>query len=343
MISSYTSWQPLEEVIVGNCYPGDYFDYLPNKKVSDQLKKILDETEEDLDYLSHVCQQFGATVQRPDIMSKDQFQEHQINHGEATMPPLTPRDWQISMGDKLLVTTPMEEMHTIINQYEKDNPGSVIDPFDRKWNPDVLMNGAVASCVVRVGTDVFFDNSDWWTPEQTEWVRQNVLDDRYTIHEARTEGHGDAVFAILKPGVILSTYHADDLDLDSEFPGWDILRVGTSNLQEALALGKFKEENFNGQWYVQGTKPTDEFSHYVDKYLKNWTGEAEETVFDVNCLVLDESHVIMSSTKPEIETFLKKHNIEPIVVPLRHRYFWDGGISCCTQDIRRKGGLESYL
>jgi hypothetical protein len=28
---------------------------------------------------------------------------------------------------------------------------------------------------------------------------------------------------------------------------------------------------------------------------------------------------------------------------LRHSYFWDGGISCCTQDIRRRGGLETYL
>ena len=340
MISSYTSWQPLEEVIVGRSYPGDYFDYLPDKKIADQMKIILEETEEDLDYLQHVCEEFGAVVKRPDIISKDKFQEHQIEHGEATMPPLTPRDWQITLGEKLLVTTPMEELKSVRKDYD---PESIVDPFGGVWNPDTVMNGAVASCVVRVGTDVFFDNSDWWSPEQTEWVRENVLDDRYTIHEARTEGHGDAVFAILKPGVILSSYHADDLHLDKEFPGWDVLRIGQSSLQEALAIGKFKEENFNGQWYVQGTNPTDQFSHYVDKYLKNWTGEVEETVFDVNCLVLDESHVILSSTKPEVETFLKKHNIEPIVVPLRHRYFWDGGISCCTQDIRRKGGLESYL
>ena len=340
MISSYTSWQPLEEVIIGRCYPGDYFDYLPNKKVSSQLKKILEETEEDLEYLSYVCEQFGATVQRPDIISKDVFQEHQIEKGEATLPPLTPRDWQITLGEKLLVCAPLDEMKPVLSNYD---PKHIVDPFNGVWTEDVILSTANASCIVRVGTDIFFDNSEWWTAEQTDWVKENVLDDRYTVHEAVTEGHGDSVFAILKPGVILSSYHADDLNLEKEFPGWDILRIEQSSLQEAMALGKFKEENFNGQWYVQGTKPTDEFSQYVDTYLKNWTGYAEETVFDVNCLVLDESHVIMSSTKPEVETFLKKHNIEPIVVPLRHRYFWDGGISCCTQDIRRKGGLESYL
>ncbi len=41
--------------------------------------------------------------------------------------------------------------------------------------------------------------------------------------------------------------------------------------------------------------------------------------------------------------FCKKHQIEPIICELRHKYFFDGGISCCTQDIRRRGELETYL
>ena len=41
--------------------------------------------------------------------------------------------------------------------------------------------------------------------------------------------------------------------------------------------------------------------------------------------------------------FCKKHQINPIISELRHSYFWDGGISCCTQDLRRRGGLETYL
>jgi hypothetical protein len=35
-------------------------------------------------------------------------------------------------------------------------------------------------------------------PHQTEWIVQNVLGPEYRIHEAITDGHGDAVFAILK-------------------------------------------------------------------------------------------------------------------------------------------------
>jgi len=59
--------------------------------------------------------------------------------------------------------------------------------------------------------------------------------------------------------------------------------------------------------------------------------------------VLDEQHVIFSGYNKEVWDFCARHNIEPIICELRHKYFWDGGISCCTQDIRRKGGLESYL
>ena len=50
-VSSYTSWQPLEEVIVGKAYTPDYFDFIDNTQVRDQLQQILFETNEDLDNL----------------------------------------------------------------------------------------------------------------------------------------------------------------------------------------------------------------------------------------------------------------------------------------------------
>ena len=56
MISSYTSWQPLEEVIVGSCYPGHYFDFLDDKNVSNQLEHILNETTEDLNNLQQIIE-----------------------------------------------------------------------------------------------------------------------------------------------------------------------------------------------------------------------------------------------------------------------------------------------
>ena len=57
MINSYTSWQPLEEVIVGRAYSPDYFDFIDNPQVRNQLQQILSETEEDLNNLQRTIEQ----------------------------------------------------------------------------------------------------------------------------------------------------------------------------------------------------------------------------------------------------------------------------------------------
>ena len=41
--------------------------------------------------------------------------------------------------------------------------------------------------------------------------------------------------------------------------------------------------------------------------------------------------------------FLKKHNVEPVYVPWRHRYFWDGGLHCITLDLYREGTQKDYF
>jgi hypothetical protein len=346
IISSYTSWQPLEEVIVGKVYTSDHFQYIDDSHVRAQLGQILDESNEDLDNLQKVIEQYGATVRRPDLPPVDyilKMKSNNVRKMEIPLPPLTPRDWQITLGEKLLRVLHVPDMNTICNGYNAIQPGSVIDPHGRDYNSSHVLVDAVASCIVRVGTDVFFDNSEWLTDQQMEWVRDNVLDSRYRVRRCQTNGHGDAVFAILKPGVILSSMHDADINYKETFPGWEVCKVEDSTIMAAMAVGTFKRENFNDRWYVQEAQSSGQFAKFVDTYLTKWTGYVKETVFDVNCLVLDEQHVIFSSYNKQVFDFCKAHKIEPIVSDLRHKYFWDGGISCCTQDIRRRGGLETYL
>jgi hypothetical protein len=339
MINSYTSWQPLTDVIVGRAYSPDYFDFIENAQVRNQLQQILSETEEDLDNLQKTIEQYGARVRRPTLMDKHVFQQQQIQGNGAPLPPLTPRDWQISLGQKLLRILPMQELDDIC----ADFGNQVINPHGDTYNPDHVLTQASASCIVRVGRDVFFDNSEYLRPEQTRWIVDNCLGPEYRIHEAITDGHGDAVFAILKPGVILSSKHDVNLDLAKDFPGWEVLKIWDSSIWAAMEVGKFKYENNPGAWYVQGQTPTAEFTEFVDTYLNQWTGFVAETVFDVNCLVLDEENVIFSAYNKDVFDFCHKHRINPIISELRHSYFWDGGVSCCTQDLSRRGGLETYL
>ena len=338
MINSHTSWQSLEAVIVGRAYSPDYFDFLEHAQVRSQLQQILSETAEDLDSLQHIIEQYGAKVYRPALPDKHHFIQSQCNN-RVPIPPLTPRDWQISLGQKLLRIIPVPELDHVCDDFASQ----IVNPHRGRWDPDCVLNGASASCIVRVGRDIFFDNSDFLRPEQTRWIVDNVLGPEYRIHEAVTDGHGDAVFAILKPGVILSSKHDENLNFARDFPAWEILRIMDSSIDAAMAAGKFRYENGPQAWYVTGQTPTPEFSQYVNTYLTEWTGFVAETVFDVNCLVLDEENVIFSAYNKDVFDFCKRHRINPIISELRHSYFWDGGISCCTQDLRRRGGLETYL
>ena len=352
LVQSYTSWQPLEEVIVGRVYTPEYFSHIADANTRNQLGQILEESNEDLDNLERVIKEYGAVVRRPDLPEINKWRLMLERFNEVPVPPLTPRDWQITLGDKLLRVLNTPETDSICAIYKEDDPDCVIEPHKEKFDPDLIfwdynpnhvLVDAVASCIVRVGTDVFFDRSEWMKQEQMEWIRDNVLDARYRVHYCQTNGHGDAVFSILKPGVILSSIHDADINYKETFPRWEVCRVEESTISASMKVKDFKSESFNDRWYVQGVEPTSQFANYVDKYLHKWTGFVKETVFDVNCLVLDESNVIFSSYNKHVFDFCERHQINPIISPLRHKYFFDGGISCCTQDIRRRGGLETYL
>jgi hypothetical protein len=95
---------------------------------------------------------------------------------------------------------------------------------------------------------------------------------------------------------------------------------------------------------VPGQEDNDLFTHFVETWLKDWVGYIEETVFDVNVLVLDEYHVCVSQMdNPIVNKFLKKHKMEPVHIPWKHRFFWDGGLHCITLDLYREGSQQDYF
>jgi hypothetical protein len=129
MINAYTSWQPLEEVIVGRAYTPDYFDFIDDAQVRNQLQQILIETEEDLNNLQRTIEIYGARVRRPNLMDKDKFQNLQVRGLGAPLPPLTPRDWQISLGQKLLRVLAIQELDSIC----ADFTDQIVNPHKKEW------------------------------------------------------------------------------------------------------------------------------------------------------------------------------------------------------------------
>ena len=103
------------------------------------------------------------------------------------------------------------------------------------------------------------------------------------------------------------------------------------------------KKKVGGRWWLKGEEHNEQLIEFVNTWLNEWVGYVEETVFDVNMLSIDQNTIICNNYNKDVFEHFKKHNVEPIVFNFRHRYFWDGGVHCCTQDTVREGKKENYV
>ena len=168
-----------------------------------------------------------------------------------------------------------------------------------------------------------------------------ILFNNIRINYIRVGGHNDACFHTIKPGAIISLYEIQAYE--NTFPKWDVLYLPDQSFSKVTSFIELKEKN-QGKWWIPGEEDNDELTFFIESWLNDWVGYVEETVFDVNVLVLDEHHVAVSNIdNKEVNAFLKKHKMEPVHVPWRHRFFHDGGLHCITLDLYREGAQQDYF
>ena len=188
-----------------------------------------------------------------------------------------------------------------------------------------------------VGKDVYIEGS----MKKTTNLLDLACSQKFRFNEVTIGGHSDGGFHTLKPGAILSLNNIQTYK--NTFPGWDVCYLPDQSWTKVEKFMTLKKKN-KGKWWVPGEEDNDEFTYFVETWLQDWVGYVEETVFDVNVLVLDEHHVCVSNAKNEqVNAFLKKHKMEPVHIPWKHRYFWDGGLHCITLDLYRDGSQQDYF
>jgi hypothetical protein len=162
----------------------------------------------------------------------------------------------------------------------------------------------------------------------------------YTNHIVKTAGHTDGSFCPVVPGLIVSLH---DIQTYAEtFPGWEVIYLPGQSWAKVGSFLGLKNKN-RGKWWVPGEELNDDFTDYVEQWLSHWVGYVEETVFDVNMLVIDEKNVVCNNYNKEVFDAFEKRGITPHVLNFRHRYFWDGGLHCITSDIHREGTKKNYF
>ena len=394
----WNKWDKLKSVMLGSCYPIEYYKPIKNQRIRDALMRITEETLEDLDHYDRVLKDFGCKVIRPALDHRITIEHHLSASGAVSgnqgipRAPLQPRDGQLVAGNRLVATNTdhpgiMKSLIQYNNNINRDliitNPinnhpvfkKSVFDEirvgdhwgtYNDYLEPDyfdthkrvkfeIVKNwqGVVsiveAPCVTLVGKDVYVDtlDSDWRAetkpPEIAEATQRRiaeVLGDSHRINTLNVGGHSDGCFHTIKEGAILSLFEIQTYE--DTFPGWEVCYLPNQSWSKVKGFLDMKDK-VNGKWWVPGEEDNDEFTEFVETWLNDWVGFAEESVFDVNVLVLDEHHVCVNNMNPTVIEFLKKHKMEPVHIPWRHRYFWDGGLHCITLDLEREGVQEDYF
>jgi hypothetical protein len=370
----YQHWDPLKICVVGRSYPPEFYSWITEPHVRSLFEKIALETEEDYQGIIKKLQEFGVEVLRPNLPDDDA----RFISGRFMPPPMTPRDYFVMIGDTFydryslnfkqfyqdvkaphwpdcnnieeITNLPRMVQKELYNLHELDRytrnyavydhvrdrvqqQGNVIKNHVHQW-----INGAGVS---RIGRDLYFstaqygeDTTEFKKLAQTEFpnTRNHVID---------TGGHGDGVYCPVTPGLIFSVKEYGP-DYNDTFPGWEVINLPTQSWHAVKPFMELKIQN-RGKWWIPGFEQDQAVVDVVESWLGHWTGYVEETVFDVNMLIIDPKNVMVFNYNKTVFDALERYGITPHVTPFRHRYFWDGGIHCVTCDIHREGVQQDYF
>lgn len=372
MYNIYQHWDPLRVCIVGRSYPPEFYNWVTHSKTRNLLEQIAQETEEDYQKIINKLESFGVQILRPNC-------EQKITDFNAIKtippPPMMPRDNFVMIGKTLY--RPQNTWDIFYQNIKDDswpqhasslkdlNPdqqqecevmhGWGKDPFVSHYPYQDILQGVedigvnvqlspsknlIGSMVSRIGKDLYFATQRY---DEDQGLLKRTLDKIFTDtrnHVVNTGGHGDGTYCPVCPGLIISL--RDVPTYAETFPGWEVVYLPGQSWAAIAGWAELKKKN-HGKWWLPGKKTDDHFIGYVDTWMKDWVGYVEETVFDVNILIIDPKNVIVFNENDKVFAALARYGITPHVVNFRHRYFWDGGIHCVTLDLHRDGTMQDFF
>ena len=372
--SIHQHWDPLQVCAVGRSYPPEFYSYIDNVKVRTQFEQIAEETEQDYQSLIKLLQSFDVKVVRTEI--DDDYSRYFCNGKYSNPVTMTPRDWCMVLGNKFYTPTGIWGENTWRDIKGVDWPDQYpgwdnIEPWIKKelievhqcsqkqmdacqhghteilelvksqGNEIIHTDGDINSAMItRIGRDLYHGTKEGQHSYQELLTQSNKMFPEYRNHVVDSQGHSDGSFCPVKPGLIVSLF--DIQQYDKTFPDWEVIYLPNQSWSKVMPFLQHKDK-VAGKWWVPGAELNDDFTEYVESWMSHWVGYVEESVFDVNMLVIDEQNVICNNENDTVFRAFEQHGITPHVCNFRHRYFWDGGIHCVTQDLHRLGKQKDYF
>lgn len=241
------------------------------------------------------------------------------NAKEYALGPLDPRDEYLKN-----IGTNIENKHT---------------KFSEDWMKYREMTWFYpAPLVTRVGDRLVVDTAEY--SNMGEYISSRYP--QYKQTKVGIGGHSDGTFCPVKPGHIITTQW--QTDYSDTFPGWNVHVIENSETAGRNINTFLQSRNVtSGKWWTPESENNASYIEYVESWLQDWVGFSEESVFEVNMLVVNPELVFCTNYNKGVFDYLESIGMTPHIVPFRHRWFWDGGLHCLTVDTKRRGGIQSYF
>jgi hypothetical protein len=350
-MSIWTNWDPLEEVIVGNCPSSISSEWAVPENVRRNFNQILSETKEDLDNLSKLLVELGVKVHRPNICNFDQhIKLDQFNIKNATF-PIVPRDQYFVYGTTIYQTyTSMPDRYLdSLNYYEIftdlynrgynwiSQPPPLLKDLDSygRWELDGLKIYGEAyknkllwhtATLFKCGDALITNTKGPGSMLGLEWVKRNINSRIISNFNTAMNGWGHIDHGF---------YMTDDETVICRSKDW--VPVFLRNKKIIELQGLYTEFDYK-EYLEKNYNKTDKFSvEWIDEWLTEWKGYSQDLAWETNVLVVDSQNLIFANNQPKVFEKLAELNIKCHVSPIRHGMFWEAGIHCLTLDVARRG------
>jgi len=334
-INSHNGWDKLLEVWLGDVYPESWYSHLP-AEVADNFCKITEITKQDLTIIHNKLEELGVCVRRPAYNNINDYIHPELE--TLHKPEITPRDNAVVIGNHLVIPEhryrqAQNAWGPVLEEYEADSRSTVL------YSRYPLFYGANT---VRYGRDLLIDLAFHNESNNLENFKTFIADTfpEYRVHYVTNGGHIDGCFAAIKPGGLMTTSYFKSYD--TYFPDWSHIIITKPEFK--LNQEKpFKRIHQNGKFRLPGVIFPDSFNRHVVEFASDWVGDSMETYFEVNCLVVDPTNILVLGENELAFKKLEEMGFTVHSMPFRARTFWDGGLHCLTLDIRRASGITDYF
>ena len=304
----------LKKIVLGSVPTASTLEKTLKKVLPSVIHRLLEETQEDLDEIKKVYQSLGVEVLQYPV--------------EKVSDALMPRNGFIVIDDHMYITDRLENQEHLYRSVDKkifvEHLG--IDD-DRTYCPNIMIHDDYVIL-------------DRLTPEGYKWWRQRLQPKRKII-TAFNEGHSDGIYCNVGDKIWLTNGSA--LPYEKHWPDIPTMELSTTNGGEVNDWKKYEDyyhkkeiEKTYGRYLVSKHELSKKDISFIDDYLAGWVGYCDETLFDINMSVIDENNVMAISQNSLVYDKLNSIGVNVHKVPFRHRFFWDGGLHCITNDLERE-------